>query len=85
MKNAGIDQKYLLQLGFKDKKDNCFEKYYFTPIGKMSVYVSFNNTKFWVYGYEREDKLTNLHILRQGKLHNLPKVLDWLEGRKERK
>lgn len=81
MKNYGIDEKYLLLLKFKSLDSRCFEKYYKTPIGLFSIYVSLDNNIFWIYTYNKDKTLNEFRKL---KLIRLPKILDWFEG-KERK
>lgn len=83
--NYGIDEKYLLLLGFKVQSGYrmLFEKYYRTPIGLFSIYVSLISSKFWIYTYEIKNKQQNIVAARELKINRLPKVLNWLE-RKEK-
>lgn len=82
--NYGIDEKYLLLLGFKIQSNDktLFEKYYRTPIGLFSIYVSLISSKFWIYTYEIKNRQQNIVGTRELKINRLPKVLNWLE-RKE--
>ena len=80
--NYGIDEKYLLLLGFKDNLGEL-EKYYKTPIGLFSIYVGLKAGKFWIYTYEVKNRQQNIVGTRMLKINRLPKVLNWLERKKK--
>lgn len=79
MKNYGIDEKYLLLLGFKKVDRTDFEKYYRLPIGLFSLYINIESGKFTIYTYSVKNKSRNIDSFRSLKINRLPKILSWFE------
>lgn len=77
--NYGIDEKYLLLLGFKQYDKTDFEKYYKTPIGLFSLYINIESGKFSIYTYSIKNKSRHIESYRQLKINRLPKILSWFE------